>query len=118
MRTEAVSVMLLAQPLDLSMTTRGDFRVGIEATNRGAAPIDPGLDRARLLINGEDSLAWSDAILNGHREARWYRLPPGETVSMSWGSMGEIFFPRPGVYTLKLELGAIQSAPVVVHVRP
>ncbi len=74
MRTEAVSVMLLAQPLDLSMTTRGDFRVGIEATNRGAAPIDPGLDRARLLINGEDSLAWSDAILNGH-QARARRYP-------------------------------------------
>lgn len=118
MGTEAVSVRLLAEPLDLSMATRGDFQVGIAATNRGAVPIDPGLDHARLLINDQDSLAWSDAILNGHREARWYHLPPGESVSLSWGSMGEIFFPRPGAYTLKLKLDAVQSAPVVVHVRP
>jgi hypothetical protein len=118
MSTEPIELELLAEPRDLSMTTRGVFEVGIVASNRGAAPVDPALDRARLLINGEDSLPWSDAIGNGLREARWFQLPPGESVSMSWPSMGEIFFPGPGVYTLELRLRDIESAPVVVHVRP
>jgi hypothetical protein len=118
MSTEPLSVKLLAEPRDLSMSTRGEFQVGISATNRGAATLEPELERARLLVNGEDSLAWSDAILNGHREASWFELPPGESVSMSWGSMGGIFFPGPGAYTLKLTLRELDIAPVVVHVRP
>lgn len=118
MSTESISVKLLAEPRDLSMTTRGDFQVGIAATNRGTAAVDPELDGARLRVNGEDSLAWSDAIGNGRREARWDDLPPGESVSMTWGSLGKALFPGPGTYRLELSLRSIQSAPVVVHVRP
>lgn len=118
MGTEAVDVRLLAEPHALSMSTRDDFQVGIAATNRGTATIDPALDRARLLVNGKDFLAWSDAIGNGLREANWFELPPGETVSMSWSAMGELLFPTPGEYTLKLSLGNTESTPVVVRVRP
>lgn len=111
-----VELTLLARPLELSMSTRGEFEIGISATNRGTTTIDPALYRTRLLINDEDSLPFSDAIGNGVREREWFELAPGETVSMSWPSMGEIFFPVPGTYTLKLNLGGVESEPVAIRV--
>ena len=118
MSTGSISVTVLAEPRDLSMATRGDFQVGIAATNHGHAAVDPELHLARLLVDGRDSLVFGDAIGNGIREGKWWDLPPGETVSMRWGSMGEALLPGPGSYTLKLTLGDVESAPVVVRVRP
>jgi len=118
MSTDAIHLKLLAEPHDLFMAERGKFEVGVTASNRGTEVVDPELYRARLLINGRDSLVWSDAIGNGYREAKWFALPPGDSVSMIWTSMGESFFPRPGVYTLILRLSHIEAAPVVVRVRP
>jgi hypothetical protein len=118
MSTGSISLRVLAEPRDLSMATRGDFQVGIAAANRGAVHVDPELHLARLLVDGKDSLVFSEALLNGFRDARWDDLPPGETVSMSWGSMGEQLFASPGAYTLKLTRGDIESAPVVVRVSP
>lgn len=118
MSTEPIEIELLAEPRELSMSERSAFDVGIRATNRGTTSIDPGLDRARLLINDQDSLQWADAISNGHREEKWFELPPGDSVSMSWSSMGDVFFPHPGVYTLKLRLRDTESTPVDVRVDP
>jgi hypothetical protein len=115
---DPIEIELLAQPRELAMGDRAAFEVGIVATNRGATTVDPRLDRARLEINGQDSLQWGDAIANGVRDEEWYELPPGRSVSMTWPSMGEIFFPAPGDYTLKLRLRDTESAPAVVRVAP
>ena len=118
MSPDPIEIELLAAPRELSLGERAAFEIGIVATNRGPEAVDPGLDRARLEINGQDSLQWGDAIANGIRDEEWYELPPGQSVSMTWPSMGEIFFPTPGTYTLKLSLREIESAPVEVRVDP
>jgi len=118
MSRDAIHLELLAEPRSFSMAERDRFKVGIVASNRGTVVIDPELHRARLLINGQDSLIWSDAISNGQREGKWFALPPGEKVSMDWTALGQWLFPGPGVYTLKLRLGDIEAAPVEVRVLP
>jgi hypothetical protein len=114
----AVQIELVVSPRELSMRGRDAFEIGLVATNRGSSAIDPGLDQARLSIDGADSLQWAETIANGLREEKWFSLPPGESVSMSWPSMGAILFPRPGLYTLILRLGATESSAVVVRVAP
>lgn len=118
MSTDAISLQLFAEPRNFSVAGRDEFEVGIVATNWGAEVVDPELHRARLLINGRDSLIWADAIANGLRQPEWSALPPGGTVSMSWPSMGEAFFPEPGVYALQLRVGHIEAPPVAIRVSP
>ena len=116
--TEAIHLSLLAEPREFAMAERDKFDVGVMARNLGKETIDPELHRARLLINGRDSLQWGDAISNGVREEKWYSLPPGESVSISWGSMGAALFPDSGEYILRLRLGTFEAEPIVVRVRP
>lgn len=92
--------------------------IGFAATNMGAGVIDPELFGVRLFINDEDSLIWGEAIANGHREANWFALPPGNTVSMSWSTLGDSLFPVPGEYALKLRLDNVESPAVVVRLLP
>jgi hypothetical protein len=109
---------LLAEPTRLDMKARRDFRIGIAATNLGNRTVDPELHRVRLFVDGRDVLAWNLAIANGRREARWFALPPGETVTASWSSFGDRLFPTPGDYVLMLRLNGIESAAVQIRVLP
>jgi hypothetical protein len=65
MSVDPIEIALLATPRELSMRGRTAFEVGIIATNRGTTTVEPHLDLARLLIDGHDSLQWSEAIVNG-----------------------------------------------------
>jgi hypothetical protein len=113
-----VEIELLAEPRVLAMRERGRFEAGFVVSNTGATTVDPLLHLARLLINGEDSLQWGEAVGNGLREEEWFALPPGRSFSASWSSLGEVFFPAPGDYTLQIRLGAAESALAVVRVEP
>lgn len=114
--TPPIRLQLLAEPLRLSMAGRTAFKVGLAATNLGAGTVDPQLHRTRLLVDDRDVPAWSLAIGNGRREDRWFALPPGETVSLTWTSLGERLFPAPGDYVLTLRLGGTSSPAVQVRV--
>jgi hypothetical protein len=118
MPKQTLKLVLQAEPLRLRMSERSEFNLSLTATNQGKRTIDPQLHRAQLLVNNEESKVWSLAIGNGKREARWSALPPGETVSMTWSSMGESLLPRPGLYTLSLRLDQIQLPPIQVHILP
>jgi hypothetical protein len=111
-----LTVELTAQPLEFALAAADRFEIGVRATNIGTMTVDPGLDRVRLLVNGGDSLPFSETVSNGMVEAGWYALPPGETVSTTWQMMGPILFSAPGDYRLELVLGADRSAPQVVRV--
>jgi hypothetical protein len=113
---EAIDVELRAEPVELTVSERGHFTVSIAATNRGDAAVDPELHRTKLLVNGTESKAWSLAIGNGQREAKWFALPPRETVSMSWSSLGESLLTGPGEFLLTLVYDDKASAPVRVRV--
>lgn len=113
---ELIEVQLGANPLSVPMSDIEAFKISISATNQGDETIDPELHRARLSVNGQDSIDWSLTISNGRREEKWFALPPGETVSMEWSSMGQFLFPTPGEYALELHYGGRVLPAVEVYV--
>jgi hypothetical protein len=118
MNTDLIQLKLTADPLQFPLSERNNFKISIAATNTGSEVINPELHRAQLLVNDQVSTAWNLAIGNGRREAKWYALPPGDTVSMSWSSLGQSLFPAPGDYTLVLRLDDKKLDPIQVHVAP
>lgn len=116
MNTEMINIELTVMPLQLAMSERKDFKITIAATNQGNEVIDPELRRASLYVNGKWSKVWSLAIGNGWREAKWTALPHGETVSMTWSSMGESLFDEPGEFELVLKLDDTELSSVNVSV--
>ena len=115
---DLIDVQIEADPSVFPISDISAFKISISATNRGSEEIDPELYQARLLINGQDSLAWSETIGNGRREEKWFALPPGDTVSMSWSTIGRSLFPTSGDYTLELHDGGRVMAPIQVQVLP
>jgi hypothetical protein len=105
------------EPTDLELDERDRMKLTVTAVNAGAEMIDPELRRTDLLVDGEPSMAFSETIANGRRAEKWYALPPGDTVSMTWGGLGSILLPGPGEYTLELALDNERSEPVTVTVR-
>jgi hypothetical protein len=116
MNDDLIQVKLIAEPRQFSMAERQRFKLTITATNQGKQVIDPELGRTQLFVNGKNSMVWGLAISNGFREGRWFALPPGDTVSMSWSSMGPSLFPSPGEYTLTAHYGNKDLEPIQVHV--
>lgn len=116
MKTGKIVLKLTAEPLQLTMPERKNFKISIDATNQGDETLDPELYRAELFVNGKWSKVWSLAIGNGKREVKWAALPPGEKVSMTWSSIGESLFPNPGTFKLLLRYGDTELAPIQVRV--
>ena len=56
------------------MAERDKFVIGFKVTNRTGAVLDPKLDLADLLINGEASVMWANTHGNGARDPEWYEL--------------------------------------------
>jgi hypothetical protein len=104
-----LEIKLVDEPAKLALSDRASFRIGIEARNRGSAPIDPKLHDAVLTANGKRVYAWDLAIQNGIHDESWTQLPPGQTITASW-ALGDALFEQPGTYALELALGAARSA--------
>jgi hypothetical protein len=56
------------------------------------------------------------AVGNGRREEKWYALPPGDTVEMTWSTLGERLLAGPGDYALVLSFDGHEAEPVTVSV--
>ncbi len=115
---DKIEVALRAEPLQLTLAERKNFKISIAATNRGGTTVDPELHRAKLSVNGKESKVWSLAIGNGKREAKWFALPPGETVSLTWSALGESLLTGPGEFSLALRFNEKEIPPIRVQVRP
>ena len=116
MNATVVKLKLEAKPQRLTLAQRQRFRISLTATNQGSEIIDPELHNVRLFVNGQQSKAWSLAIGNGRREDKWFALPPGDTVAMTWSSLGEALFPEAGEFTLMLRYGDTELDPIQVQV--
>ena len=99
------------------MAERDRFVIEFRVKNRTQGSLDPQLDAADLLINGEPSIMWANTNGNGGREPEWYALPPGQQVARDY-TIGETLFEKPGDYTLVLKVSDILSAPVQIRVIP
>lgn len=102
MDAEKIEISFTAEPLRLTMAQRKNFKLTFSATNKGDEVINPELHAAKLFVNGQESIPWTLAISNGARETKWSALPPGETVSMSWSTLGKAMFPALGKFELVL----------------
>ncbi|MBC7775973.1 MAG: hypothetical protein H7246_11110 [Phycisphaerae bacterium] len=116
MKKKDMLIELNASPLNLSLLERDQFKVTISATNHGASIADPELHLAELYVNDIPSKPWSLAIGNGKREAKWTALPSGETISMTWATLGEALFPEPGEYILILKHKSTTLPPIKVQI--
>ncbi|MFM9948413.1 MAG: hypothetical protein ACKV1O_10785 [Saprospiraceae bacterium] len=116
MKKEKLTLTLSVSPSTLYFSNLKDFQISIAVTNLSKMTINPQLQMTDLNINGEKSMIWMLAICNGIRESKWFSLPPGETTSKSWSTMGEQLFPEPGEYTLQLHLRNISSDSIKITV--
>jgi hypothetical protein len=113
---DSIQLQLVADPLQFSISEVTSFKISISATNQGDKVIDPELHFAQLFVNDKESMAWNLAISNGHREDKWFALPPGETTSMTWSSLGRSLFPTSGDYSLVLRYFGQELEPIQVRV--
>ena len=118
MGEQAIRLELRAEPSRFNMATRDRLRLSVTATNESSEVVDPGLHRAELRVNGERSSAFGLAIGNGRRDPKWFALPPRESVSMTWSSLGESLLPGVGEFTLVLAHDGREAEHVTVSVLP
>ena len=112
-----VTLALGAEPARLPAAERDRLALTLTATNDGDEVVDPELHRTALLVDGAPAIAFGLAVGNGRRDDRWFALPPGESVSMTWSSLGEAVLPaEPGEHELVLALNGVRSAPARVVV--
>ncbi|MEQ8997201.1 MAG: hypothetical protein RID53_11960 [Coleofasciculus sp. B1-GNL1-01] len=116
-KIDTVQLQITAEPLEFSISEIQNFKISLTATNQSDEVTNPELHLVKLFINGEQSMAWNLAISNGLREEKWFALPAGDRVSMSW-SMGQSLFPTPGEYTLVPSYKDKELEPIQVHVLP
>lgn len=104
---------LHVSPLQVSMAALDSFDLALTARNQGADTIDPELHNAKLLVNGEFSIAFMLAVGNGTRGEEWFALPPGNEARIHWNMWN--LFPGPGRYELVLDWHGLHD-PVIVTV--
>jgi hypothetical protein len=109
-------VKLIAEPLQFNIKDLASFIIGVEAYNETPGIITPGLDRSSLFINGALSHSWELAVGNGRREPKWFNLPPGEKIAMTWPTLGQSLFKNPGSFQLQLKLGTHLLDSILVEV--
>lgn len=114
----SIQLTLGVEPTSLTVATLDRLRLTLTARNVGVAMIDPELHRAQLTVNGAPSKVFANAVANGRREEKWFALPAGDEVTMTWSTLGERLFFGPGDYTLALSLDESASEPVTVAVAP
>ena len=99
----AISIQIIAEPLELKINELNQFNIGVEATNNSDKPIDPKMYDIVLEVDGERNYAWDLAIQNSPREEAWWNLEPGETITALW-PLGEAMFAQPGQYEIVIRL--------------
>lgn len=114
----SITLGLHAEPTSLTIATLDQFKLTLTARNVGMAIVDPELTHARLTVNGRPSRAFTSAVGNGRREEKWFALPPGDEVTITWTTLGERLFSEPGTYTLALSADDAAAEPVTVSVAP
>ncbi|MDA0163050.1 hypothetical protein OM076_22445 [Solirubrobacter ginsenosidimutans] len=114
----SIRLRLDVEPTSLTLATLDQLKLTLTARNVGMAIVDPELHRARLTVNGTPSKAFANAVGNGRREEKWFALPAGDEVAMTWSTLGERLIFEPGDYALALSLDENAAEPVTVVVAP
>ena len=108
----------VAASVDKSLYTRSEtatLAVSFVVINDGAANVDPAVEGSHLFVNGREPEDWSMIIANGIRTENFRALPPGGVLEFNY-QLGPRYFAKPGIYTLRWEVGKFRSAEMTFRV--
>ena len=110
---------LIAEPVDLEMDEREEFRLHLEVENGGNTTVDPMMHSGTFHLDGSPAFGFDRAFSNGGQlastSALLGALPPGRTVRLTRGT--GTLFPRPGRYVVTFRHGT-EEARAEVRIRP
>lgn len=93
------------------------LQVSFAVVNDGSATVNPEIGASHLSINGIEPGDWLIVINNGLRTPEFEALPPGHLLSFGY-QLGERYFAKPGVYTVRWWGDNFRSAPITFRVLP
>jgi hypothetical protein len=85
--------------------------------NDGASAVNPKIGASHLYISGIEPGDWPFVINNGLRTPEFEALPPGHFLSFGY-MLGDRYFAKPGIYTLRWEGDSFRSPELTFRVVP
>ncbi len=114
--TPAIAFSYTVQPQKFALEDRGDVKMMLTVTNETEETIDPETHLLRLMVNGEQSVAFMLTVGNGVREMKWFELPSGEELSRDLSVLAKAIFPEAGEYKMQLMWKGFATEEVLVEV--
>lgn len=91
--------------------------INFGVVNDGTSTVNPKIGVSHLSINGVEPKDWPFVINNGLRSPESNALPPGHFLSFGY-QLGERYFAKPGVYTVRWWSDNFRAAPITFRVLP
>jgi hypothetical protein len=91
--------------------------ISFGVVNDGTSTANPKIGVSHLSINGVEPKDWPFVINNGLRSPESNALPPGHFLSFGY-VLGERYFAKPGVYTVRWWGDNLTAAPITFRVVP
>lgn len=94
----------------------GKLNLVFTVYNEGDKTLDPKINEATLVINGQDYPGSMMLFGNGPRDNRFSALPPGDYLLFNYG-LGDLFA-KSGLYRVYWKTPVLQSAEIEIRVLP
>jgi hypothetical protein len=94
-----------------------NVQISFGVVNDGTSTVNPNIGASRLSINGIEPKDWPFIINNGIRSLEHEALPPGHFLSFSY-VLGDRYFAKPGVYTVRWWGDDFKAQPITFRVLP
>ena len=91
--------------------------INFGVVNDGTSTVNPKIGASHLSINGVEPKDWPIVINNGLRSPEFEALPPGHFLSFGY-QLGERYFAKPGVYTVRWSSENFRAQPITFRVLP
>lgn len=99
---EGVNLEVKLSKLEFPLSELEKVEITVSGTNLSGDTLDPRFHALEMWIHDQPSMAWQLTIGNGLRPMKWYKLPPGESVELTWSTLAASLFPEPGKYPVKI----------------
>jgi len=93
------------------------LQVSFAVVNDGTSVVNPKIGASHLSINGVEPKDWLVVINNGLRSPDFEALPPRQLLSFGY-QLGDRYFAKPGVYTVRWWGADFQAEPITFRVLP
>ncbi len=93
------------------------LQISFTVVNDGRSAVNPRIGASHLSINGVEPNDWDMVINNGLRSPEFEALPPGHVLSFGY-MLGERYFAKPGIYTVRWWGDKFKAEPITFRVLP